>query len=103
MPFALFNPSWTPFEFEYALKMTNPTRVIVQDQLLPTLISMTESIGTENIFILGQKIEGFRNLEEMIEDARLRATAPASPRPVKRDTLAYLVFSSGTTGFPKSR
>ena len=102
-PFALFNPSWTPFEFEYALKLTKPTRVIVQDQLLPTLVSMTESIGTGNIYILGQKIEGFRNLEEMLEDARSRAMAPVSPRPAKRDTLAYLVFSSGTTGLPKSR
>jgi acyl-CoA synthetase (AMP-forming)/AMP-acid ligase II len=102
-PFALFNPSWTSFEFQHALKLTKPTRVIVQDQLLPALISMIENMGTENIYILGQKIEGFRNLEEMIEDTRSRAMAPASPRPAKRDTLAYLVFSSGTTGFPKSR
>ena len=102
-PFALFNPSWTSFEFEYALKLTKPTRAIVQDQLLPTLVPMTEKIGTENIYIIGQKIEGFRNLEEMIEDARSRAMAPVSPRPANRDTLAYLVFSSGTTGFPKSR
>ena len=102
-PFALFNPSWTLFEFEYALKLTNPTRVIVEDQLLPTLVSKIENIGTENIYILGQKIEGFRNLEEMLEDARLRTMAPATPRPAKKDTLAYLVFSSGTTGFPKSR
>ena len=75
----------------------------MQDQLLPILVSMIENIGTESIYILGQKIEGFRNLEEMIEDARSREMAPATPRPAKRDTLAYLVFSSGTTGFPKSR
>ena len=75
----------------------------MQDQLLPSLVSMTENIGTENIYILGQKIKGFRNLEEMVEDARSRAMALASPRPAMRDTLAYLVFSSGTTGFPKSR
>jgi acyl-CoA synthetase (AMP-forming)/AMP-acid ligase II len=102
-PFALFNPSWTPFEFEYALKLTKPTRVIVEDQLLPTLVSKIENIGAENIYILGKKIEGFRNLEEIVEDARLRTMTPASPRPAKRDTLAYLVFSSGTTGFPRSR
>jgi acyl-CoA synthetase (AMP-forming)/AMP-acid ligase II len=102
-PFALFTPSWTPFEFEYAFKLTKPTRVIVQDQLLPTVVPAAKNIGMENIYILGQKIEGFRNLEEMLEDARLRQMAPASPRPAKKDTLAYLVFSSGTTGFPKSR
>ena len=64
---------------------------------------MTEKIGMENIYIMGQKIEGFRNLEEMIEDARSQAMAPVSPHPANRDTLAYLVFSSGTTGFHKSR
>lgn len=75
----------------------------MQDQLLPTLVPMTENIGMENIYTLGQKIEGFKNIQEMLEDARSRAMAPASPRPANRDTLAYLVFSSGTTGFPKSR
>ena len=75
----------------------------MQDELLPTLVPITENIGTENVYILGQKTEGFRNLEEMIEDARSRALAPVSPRPAKKDTLAYLVVSSGTTGYPKSR
>ena len=57
----------------------------------------------ENIYILGQKIELFRTFEEMIEDARSRMMVPVSPRPATKDTLAYLMFSSGTTGFPKGR
>ena len=57
----------------------------------------------ENIYVLGQKIEGFRTLEEMVEDARSRAIAPVSPRAATRDTIAYLMFSSGTTGPPKGR
>ena len=57
----------------------------------------------ENIHILGQKIELFRTFEEMIEDARSRTMVPVSPRPATKDTLAYLMFSSGTTGFPKGR
>ena len=75
----------------------------MQDQLLPTLVPMTQNIGMENIYILGQKIGGFRNLEEMLEDACSRAIAPVSPRAVTKDTLAYLMFSSGTTGLPKGR
>ena len=57
----------------------------------------------ENIYILGQKIEGFRTFEEMVEGAHSREMAPVSPRPATRDTLAYLMFSSGTTGPPKGR
>ena len=50
-----------------------------------------------------QKIEGYRTFEKMVEDARSQAMAPLSLRPASRDTLAYLMFSSGTTGPPKGR
>ena len=55
----------------------------------------------ENIYVLGDNIEGLRSFEEIIEDARSQAMTLVSPRPVTRDTLAYLIFSSGTTGLPK--
>ena len=103
IPFALLNPCWTPYEFEYALKLTKATRVFVQDQLLPTVVPAAKNVGMKNIYVLGQKIEGLRTFEEMVEDARSRAMAPVSPRAVTRDTLAYLMFSSGTTGHPKGR
>ena len=102
-PFALFDSRWTPFEFENALKLTKPTLLFVQDQLIPTIVPMAEKIGVKNIYVLGQKIEGFRTFEEIVEDAHSRAMAPVSPRPATRDTLACLVFSSGTTGPPKGR
>jgi acyl-coenzyme A synthetase/AMP-(fatty) acid ligase len=64
---------------------------------------MAGNIAMENTYVLGQKIEGLRTFEEMVEDARSRAMAPVSPHPVTRNTLAYLMFSSGTTGPPKGR
>jgi acyl-CoA synthetase (AMP-forming)/AMP-acid ligase II len=102
-PFALLNPCWTPFEFEYALKSTKATRLFVQDQLLPTVVPAAKNVGMKNIYVLGQKFEGLSTFEEMVEDARSRAIAPVSPRAVTKDTLAYLMFSSGTTGHPKGR
>ena len=62
---------------------------------------MAGNIAAKNIYVLGQKIEGLKTFEEMVEDARSRAMAPVSPHPATRDTLAYLMFSSGTTGPPK--
>ena len=103
MPFALLNPCWTPFEFEYALKLTKTTRLFVQDQLLPMVDPAAKNIGLKDIYVLGHKIEGLRSFEEMVEDVRSRAIAPVSPRAVTKDTLAYLMFSSGTTGLPKGR
>ena len=73
----------------------------MQDQLLPTVVPAAKNVGINNIYVLGQKIEGLRTFEEIVEDARSRAIAPISPRAVTKDTLAYLMFSSGTTGHPK--
>ena len=75
----------------------------MQDKVFQTFIPVAGNIALENIYVVGQKIEGLRTFEEMVEDARSRAMAPVSPRPATRDTLAYLMFSSGTTGPPKGR
>ena len=77
--------------------------MFVQDQLLPTVVPAAKNVGMKNIYVLGQKIEGLRTFEEIVEDARSRAIAPVPPRAVTKDTLAYLMFSSGTTGLPKGR
>ena len=102
-PFALFDSRWTLFEFENALKLTKPTILFVQDQLVPKFVPMAEKIGVETIYVLGQKNNGLKTFEEMIEDARSRGLVPVSPHPATKDTLACLVFSSGTTGPPKGR
>ena len=104
-PFALLinNLCWTSFEFEYALKLTKATRLFVQDQLLPTDLQAAKNVEIKNIHVLGQKIEGLLTFEEIVEDARSRAIAPVSPRAVTKDTLAYLMFSSGTTGHQKDQ
>ena len=75
----------------------------MQDQLIPTLVPMAEKMSVKSIYVLGEKVEGLKSFEEMVEDARSRAVAPVSPCPATKDTLACLVFSSGTTGPPKGR
>lgn len=77
----------------------------MQDELVPIFVSMAEKIDIrmENIYSLGEKIEGLRTFEEMVEDTRSRALAPVPHRPATKNTLAYLMFSSGTTGLPKGR
>ena len=99
-PFALFDSRWTPFEFENALKLTKLTQLFMQDQLIQKFVPTAEKM--KSIYVLGQKIEGFRTFE-MVEDARSKNMASISPHPAMKDTLTCLVFSSGTTGPPKGR
>lgn len=56
----------------------------------------------EKIYILQGKVEGRRSLADMINDVRANGTLRVASRPVKKDTLAYLIFSSGTSGLPVS-
>lgn len=102
-PFVLFDSRWTPFEFENALKLIKLTQLFVQDQLIQKFVPTAEKMGVKSIYVLGQKIEGFRTFEEMVEDARSQNMALISPHPAMKDTLACLVFSSGTTGPPKGQ
>lgn len=45
---------------------------------------------------------GRTSLSGIILDTRTSATAQATPRHADKDTLAYMLFSSGTTGAPKA-
>ena len=56
-----------PLEFENALNLTKPTRLFVQDQLFPTFVPMAGKIAAENIYILGQKIEGLEPLKRWLK------------------------------------
>lgn len=67
------------------------------------LVPVAENLGIalENIYVLGEKIGQYRTFEEMVEDARLQAIASVPPSAATKDTLACLLFSSGTTGLLK--
>ncbi|EEB92720.1 hypothetical protein MPER_08731 [Moniliophthora perniciosa FA553] len=55
----------------------------------------------KNIYIMNGNLKGYRSLGNMIERARKANIPLIPPRPATKDTLAYLVFSSGTSGLPK--
>jgi long-subunit acyl-CoA synthetase (AMP-forming) len=46
-------------------------------------------------------VPGKASLPRLIENVKARGLPKTATREVQDDTLAYLVFSSGTTGLPK--
>ena len=76
----------------------------MQPSLLPTALAASKDVGIpeENIYILeGSSDNGGLSLQGLIERVKTRKIPRTPVRPARKDTLAYLVFSSGTSGLPK--
>lgn len=102
-PFALLSAFATPFELVHALKVSKATRIFVEPSLLQNALTAAKEVGLpeDRIHILQGHVNGRKSWGEMIDDIKARNTPREPIRPVTKDTLAYLVFSSGTSGLPK--
>jgi acyl-CoA synthetase (AMP-forming)/AMP-acid ligase II len=102
-PFVSISSYSTPFELKHALELSKCTRLFVTDRLLPLVLAVAKDVGipSSKIYILGGSAKGRKSFSEMINDARTKCMPFISARPATKNTLAYLVFSSGTTGLPK--
>ncbi|RDB14659.1 putative 4-coumarate--CoA ligase 1 [Hypsizygus marmoreus] len=103
-PFALISSHSTPFELKHALELSKATRLFVDAQLLSLVLPVAKKVGIpqSKIYILAGKHKGHKSFAELIDHARTRQLPTVSPRPASKDTLAYLIFSSGTSGLPKA-
>lgn len=77
--------------------------MFVSPKLLPLLMESAKEFGLsdERIHILGESVENRLGFDGLVERAQKKHLPPIVPQPAKKDTLAYLVFSSGTSGLPK--
>jgi acyl-CoA synthetase (AMP-forming)/AMP-acid ligase II len=96
---------FTPFELKHAFKLSKCTRLFVNDRLLPLVLPIAKKVGipSSKIYILGGSAMGRKSFSELINGARRKNIPSISARPAAKDTLAYLMFSSGTTGLPKGQ
>ncbi|KAH7915464.1 hypothetical protein BJ138DRAFT_1176554 [Hygrophoropsis aurantiaca] len=100
VPFTLFSSYSTPYEFKHAVTLSQATRIFVSESLLP--LALTSGLPNDRIYLLEGNVKGRLNFDDLI--CRVRKTGiPRIPiQEAKRDTLAYLIFSSGTSGLPKA-
>ena len=101
VPFATFSSYSTSFEFQYTIRLSGATRLFVT----PTLLHLARDSGLpdDRIYILEGNVEGHTSYPTLVDRVRRNKIVRVPVRPAKKDTLAYLVFSSGTTGLPKGR
>ncbi|KAG2362835.1 hypothetical protein BDR07DRAFT_1484318 [Suillus spraguei] len=96
VPFALFSSYSTPHELKHANSLTRVTRIFVSPSLLP--LALTTGLPADRIYLLEGEDASY---DHFVSLARKSGIPRLPVRQAKKDTLAYLVFSSGTSGPPK--
>lgn len=103
VPFALLPAFSTPSETTALLRLAKVTRIFVSPRLLSLARTAAKELGLadDRIYVLHGRGDGRKTLPDLINDARANKIPSVATRAVNKDTLAYLVFSSGTSGLPK--
>jgi len=102
VPFALFPSSPTPYELKHLVKVSKVKKIFTSPQNLENARIVAEEAGfseSDGIFILEGGVKGKRSFDDLIRSVKEPAKDYA--KSVNKDALAYLTFSSGTTGPPK--
>ena len=104
-PFTPISSYSTSFELKHALNLSKATRLFVDVKFLPTVVPVATELGIDpdRIYLMkGLGIsDGRKSLWSIIEDVRSNKISRVDVRTATKNTLAYLVFSSGTSGLPK--
>lgn len=100
VPFALFSSYSTPYEFEHVNSLAQPTRIFTSPSLLP--LALTSGLPEDRIYILEGECKGYTSYDQLVSSARKKNIPRLPVRYASKDTLACLIFSSGTSGLPKA-
>lgn len=103
IPFSLIPSGATAFELDHLFRTSEASRLFVHPSLLPQALEAAQKLGLpdDRVYVLEGRVQGRVTLADAIREVRKRSVPRVPSKPVKRDTLAYLVFSSGTSGLPK--
>jgi 4-coumarate--CoA ligase len=93
------NPAYTAEELLHQLQDSHAKAIITIPELLPIAIAAANkaSIPKDRIILFKQPTEGYKHYTEIMSSN----LAPPTTGRIDPDDLAFLAYSSGTTGLPK--
>ncbi|KAF8625992.1 hypothetical protein AX17_006716 [Amanita inopinata Kibby_2008] len=103
-PFALISSYSTRFELKHALQLSKATCLFVDEKFLQLALPVAKAVGIplRKVYVMTGHNAGRKSFSQMIDEIRAKKVKKLDVRPASKDTLAYLVFSSGTSGLPKA-
>ncbi|KAI0304261.1 amp dependent CoA ligase [Multifurca ochricompacta] len=103
VPLALLPSLSTLHETVTLLKLSDISTLFVSEKMFPHARAAAKEVGfsEDRIFILQGGVDGKISLPRLIDGVKARGLPKVPTETVQDDTLAYLVYSSGTTGLPK--
>lgn len=104
VPLALISSYSTPFELKHALNLSKATSLVVDAKFLPIVLPAAQEAGIDpsKVYVGVGHAKGRRSIDDLVSSVRAQGSPFVGVKPAKKDTLAYLVFSSGTSGLPKA-
>ncbi|KAG2749258.1 acetyl-CoA synthetase-like protein [Suillus brevipes Sb2] len=100
VPFALLSSYSTPYELKHANSLAQATRIFTSPSLLQ--LALTSGLPADRIYLLEGESNGYTSYDQLISSARKNGIPRLPVRHATKDTLAYLIYSSGTSGLPKA-
>ena len=92
------NPLYPAEDYPHYFKHLRPTVLIIHDSVVDKfkdIVPEFESIS--HVIVVGEKKEGYLEFNEVIKEA----SPELAPAQTNRDDPAVILYSGGTTGFPK--
>ncbi|KAG2032682.1 hypothetical protein BDR03DRAFT_935905 [Suillus americanus] len=100
VPFVLFSSYSTLYEFKHANSLAQATMIFANPSLLQ--LALTSGLPADRILLLEGENKGYTSYDQLISSARKNGIPHLPVRHATKDTLAYLIYSSGTSGPPKA-
>ena len=97
------NPSYTTYELEHALKISKTKYIIAEPDLLraPKAAAQKLAIPNEHILLFADNDDSHKSWRFLLQHGS-QYWAHFDDLETSKNTTAFLLFSSGTTGLPKA-